>query len=92
MITTTDAIIITIAFLTIAIITITIITIISISFEYATICPQWVGNTQYILLENLSWRLALPKFQLSTIHRESMASIVNNIVVRECEIVSWGAC
>jgi hypothetical protein len=93
MITTTDAIIITIAIIIIAIINITITIIMNItsSFEYAHIHPRWVGNRQYILLANLSQRSALPKLQLSTIPTASKVSIVNSMVMRDWEIVSWGA-
>jgi len=96
MITTTETIIITIAIITIAIIAIIIIAImtiaiITISSECARIRPQWVGIPQYIPLENLSRRSALPKIQLSTIPTECQASIVNTMVVRHREISSWWA-
>jgi hypothetical protein len=87
MITITDTIIITIA-----IITIITIAIITISSECAHIRPQSVGNAQWIPLENLSRRSALPKIQLSTIPTESKNSIVNTMVVRHREISSWWAC
>ena len=97
MITITDAIIIaiiTIAIINIAIITIAIISIaiITISLECDHIHPQSVGSEQYIPLENLSWRSALPKIQLATFPAESKATIVNTMSMRHLEILSRWRC
>jgi hypothetical protein len=54
----------------------------------AHIRPQSVGSKQQIPLENLSRRSALPKIELSTILTESVAAIVNTMVVRHREISS----
>ena len=57
----------------------------------AHISPISERSKQQILLENLSWRPALPKIQLSTMSIESKTAIVNTMVVRDCEISSWWA-
>jgi hypothetical protein len=79
--TITDTIIIPIitnAFITIAIIT--------ISPECAHIRPQSVGSQQWVPLDNLSRRSALPKIQLFTFHAESQAKNVNTMTMKLREI------
>jgi hypothetical protein len=81
--------IITITIITIAIITITIVNICYHHDQPQTKCPhirpQSVGRGQQILLENLIWRSALPKLQLSTFTAEWKAAIVNTMNMRHCE-------
>ena len=74
--------------ITVAIITIISIAIITISPKCVHICPHLVGSDQQIPLENLSWRSALPKIQLSTCPAECQAAIVTTITLKHCGIMS----
>ena len=74
----------------IAIITIITVAIITIGSTCVHICPQSMGSNQYIPLENLSSRSALPKIQLPTLPVESQAANINTMAGRHRQISSWG--